>query len=59
MEIKSLLEDIILEHTETWQSNTQAVKICHSTLTLHRAHKGADFMAEWSQNKDNSLLNAS
>lgn len=36
IEIKPLLEDIILEYRETWQSNTQAVNICYSTLILHR-----------------------
>lgn len=38
MEIKTLLEDMILEYTETWQSDTQAVKVCYLTLILHRAH---------------------
>lgn len=38
MEIKTLMEDTMLEYTEMWQSNTQAVKVCYSTLILHRAH---------------------
>lgn len=57
--MKTLLEDIILEYTGTWQSNTQATSTCYSNPTSTQGIQGADFSglaaAQWLQNKDTQL----
>lgn len=59
MKIKTLLEDIILEYTGTWQSNTRGASICYSKPTSAQGVQGADFSglaaAQLLQNKDTQL----